>query len=40
VALEKFSALKPNELKAYVARAHAIVAAGLPKKAQKELGLL
>lgn len=40
VALKKWSALKPTELKAYLTRAHAIVAAGLPKKTQKELGLL
>jgi predicted DNA-binding protein (MmcQ/YjbR family) len=40
VALEKFSALKPNEIKAYVERAHAIVASGLSKKAQKDLGLI
>jgi predicted DNA-binding protein (MmcQ/YjbR family) len=40
VALENFSALKPAELKAYVERAHAIVASALSKKAQKDLGLL
>ncbi|MBP6014025.1 MAG: MmcQ/YjbR family DNA-binding protein [Alphaproteobacteria bacterium] len=32
--------LKAKELKAYLARAHTLVAAGLPKKTQRELGLL
>jgi predicted DNA-binding protein (MmcQ/YjbR family) len=40
VWLDKPTRLKANELKAYLARAHAIVASGLPKKTQKELGLL
>jgi predicted DNA-binding protein (MmcQ/YjbR family) len=40
VWLDKPARLKPKELKAYLTRAHALVAAGLPKKKQRELGLL
>ena len=39
VHLETLTALKPGELKAYLTRAHAIVAAGLPKKTRVGLGL-
>lgn len=39
VALDKPTRLPAKELKAYLTRAHAIVAAGLPKKTQRELGL-
>lgn len=39
VALDKPARLPPKELRAYLTRAHAIVAAGLTKKKQKELGL-
>jgi predicted DNA-binding protein (MmcQ/YjbR family) len=37
VQLTKLDALNTKELKAYLARAHAIVAAGLPKKKRAEL---
>lgn len=40
VRLDKTTRLKPSELKAYLTRAHSIVAAGLPKKIQRELGLI
>ena len=40
VHLDKAQRLPAKELKAYLARAHAIVAGGLPKKTQKEMGLL
>lgn len=39
VHLDKPTRLKSAELKAYLTRAHAIVASGLPKKTQKALGL-
>jgi predicted DNA-binding protein (MmcQ/YjbR family) len=39
VSLEKLDALTATELKAYLTRAHALVAAGLTKKAQAELKL-
>jgi predicted DNA-binding protein (MmcQ/YjbR family) len=39
VNLQKLDALTTKELKAYLTRAHAIVAAGLTKKKQVELGL-
>ena len=40
VQLDKPTRLKAAELKAYLARAHAIVASGLPKKTQKQLGIV
>ncbi|MEQ1865649.1 MAG: MmcQ/YjbR family DNA-binding protein [Micropepsaceae bacterium] len=40
VHLDKPTRLPAKELKAYLTRAHAIVAGGLPKKTQRELGLL
>lgn len=40
VNLQKLDALTTKELKAYLDRAHAIVASGLTKKKQAELGLL
>ncbi len=39
VYLDKLTRLPAKELKAYLSRAHAIVAAGLPKKLQKQLGI-
>ena len=39
VRLDKLKRLKTAELKAYLTRAHAIVASGLPKKTQKALGI-
>jgi len=39
VALDKPTRLPAKELRAYLTRAHAIVASGLTKKKQKELGL-
>jgi predicted DNA-binding protein (MmcQ/YjbR family) len=39
VHLDKPTRLPAKELKAYLTRAHAIVACGLPKKTQMELGL-
>jgi predicted DNA-binding protein (MmcQ/YjbR family) len=39
VQLTKLDALGTKELKAYLTRAHAIVASGLPKKKQAELGI-
>ncbi len=39
VQLEKPSVMTDRELKAYLTRAHAIVAAGLTKKKRAELGL-
>jgi predicted DNA-binding protein (MmcQ/YjbR family) len=38
--MDKPSRLKAAELKAYLKRAHAIVSSGLPKKTQRELGLI
>lgn len=40
VWLDKPTRLPARELKAYLTRARAIVASGLPKKTQRELGLL
>lgn len=40
VSMDKLDRLPDAQLKAYLTRAHAIVAAGLPKKTQKALGLL
>jgi predicted DNA-binding protein (MmcQ/YjbR family) len=40
VWMDKPSRLKAAELKAYLKRAHAIVSSGLPKKTQRELGLI
>ena len=34
-----FNSIKPAELKAYLKRAHAVIAAALPKRKQAELGL-
>ena len=39
VYMKKLDALSSRELKAYLARAHAIIASGLPKKTQAALGL-
>ena len=39
VALDDPRILTPNETKAYLARAHAVIAAALPRKRQAELGL-
>jgi predicted DNA-binding protein (MmcQ/YjbR family) len=39
VSLERLDALSTKELKAYLTRAHALIAAGLPKKLRIELGL-
>ena len=39
VCLEKLDALNTKELKAYLTRAHALIAAGLTKKVRSELGL-
>lgn len=39
VWLDKPTRLPAKELRAYLTRAHSIVASGLPKKKQKELGL-
>src|SRR5262249_8936881 len=39
VALEQPKVLTPDQLRAYLKRAHAVIAAALPKKKQKELGL-
>lgn len=39
VKLDKPTRLPAKELRAYLTRAHNIVASGLPKKKQKELGL-
>ena len=39
VALDDPSVLTPAELKAYIKRAHAVIAAALPRKKQAELGL-
>ena len=39
VRLDRFDRLPRKQLEAYLARAHAIVAAKLPKKVQKALGL-
>ena len=38
VALDKPNVLTPQELKAYLRRAHAVIAAALSKKKQTELG--
>ena len=40
VALDDPSILAPAELKAYIRRAHAVIAAALPRRKQAELGLL
>ena len=40
VAVDGLKVLKPAELKAYLARAHGIVAAGLSKKLRASLGIL
>ena len=40
VYLDKPTRLPQKDLKAYLTRAHAIVASGLPKKTQRELGIL
>ena len=39
VALDKPTRLPAKDLRAYLTRAHAIIASGLTKKKQKELGL-
>lgn len=39
VQLDRLTRMKAGELKAYLTRAHAIVAAGLTKKARAALGL-
>ena len=39
VALDDPRILTPTETKAYLARAHAVIAAALPRKRQAELGL-
>ena len=39
VALDDPAVLSPAELKAYIRRAHAVIAAALPRKKQTELGL-
>ena len=39
VSLERLDALSTKELKAYLGRAHALIAASLPKKMRIELGL-
>ena len=39
VCLERLDALSRKELKAYLTRAHALIAAGLPKRKQTELGI-
>jgi predicted DNA-binding protein (MmcQ/YjbR family) len=40
VSMDKLDRLPDKQLKAYLTRAHAIVASGLSKKLQKSLGLL
>jgi predicted DNA-binding protein (MmcQ/YjbR family) len=40
VQLKKLNALSTTELRAYLMRAHALVAAGLPKKKRVELGIV
>jgi predicted DNA-binding protein (MmcQ/YjbR family) len=40
VRLTRLDALPTKELKAYLARAHSVVAAGLPKKKRAELGIV
>ena len=39
VYLERLDALPPKELKAYLTRAHALIAAKLPRRLKAELGL-
>ena len=39
VMLERLGALRPGELKAYLTRAHALIAAGLPRKTRTALGI-
>jgi predicted DNA-binding protein (MmcQ/YjbR family) len=39
VSVDDPGALKDAEMKAYIKRAHAVIAAALPKRRQKELGL-
>jgi predicted DNA-binding protein (MmcQ/YjbR family) len=40
VALDNPKVLTPGQTRAYLARAHSVIAAALPKKTQRELGLL
>jgi predicted DNA-binding protein (MmcQ/YjbR family) len=40
VSLDRLDRLPDKQLKAYLTRAHAIVAAGLSKKLQKSLGIV
>lgn len=40
VAVDEPKVLSSAEMRAYIRRAHAVIAAGLPKKKQRELGLL
>jgi predicted DNA-binding protein (MmcQ/YjbR family) len=39
VSVDDPRSLTSTEMKAYIKRAHAVIAAGLPKRKQKELGL-
>jgi len=39
VSMDRLDRLPDKQLKAYLTRAHAIVASGLPKKTQKALGI-
>jgi len=39
VQLDRLTRMKPGELKAYLTRAHAIIASGLTKRTRAELGL-
>ena len=39
VAVDSLRALPPRELKAYIARAHRTIAAALPRRLQRQLGL-
>jgi len=39
LSMDKLDRLPDKQLKAYLTRAHAIVASGLPKKTQKALGI-
>lgn len=40
VSVDDPKALTATEMKAYIRRAHAVIAAGLPRKTQKALGLV
>jgi len=40
VALDRPTVLTPDQLRAYLKRAHAVIAANLPKRTQRELGFL